>query len=175
MRKLAWVAAVVTLVATGAYVFVYLYRWEWHRALIAGVLFLAAEVAVCTALVLRRLPPASDRPTAGVVHREPGAEPRTEPAGDRGGEFAWLQGGSGFGVFIPVLLGSGVVVSAVAWAVERLAGAGSRESAAQGLAGWLAPLRFPEGLFVEHPEAGSSGTESGADLELLIRPRGSRR
>ena len=26
--------------------FVYLYRWEWNRALISGVIFLAAEVAV---------------------------------------------------------------------------------------------------------------------------------
>ena len=35
----------------GAYVFVYLYRWEWNRALFAGVLFVAAEVALGLARV----------------------------------------------------------------------------------------------------------------------------
>ena len=31
-RRLGKLAALVTLAASGAYVFIYLYRWEWNRA-----------------------------------------------------------------------------------------------------------------------------------------------
>lgn len=37
--------------------------------------------------------------------------------------FDWLKADGGTGVFIPVLLGAGMVLSAVAWLVERLSGA----------------------------------------------------
>jgi hypothetical protein len=36
-------------------VFVYLYRWEWNRALVSGLIFLAAEIGMLAALVLDRL------------------------------------------------------------------------------------------------------------------------
>ena len=43
------------MAASGAYVFVYLYRWEWNRALVSGVIFLAAEIALLGALILDRV------------------------------------------------------------------------------------------------------------------------
>ena len=55
MKAIAWFVGAVTLAASGAYVFIYLYRWEWHRALFVMVVFVAVEVALCTALVLRQL------------------------------------------------------------------------------------------------------------------------
>lgn len=45
----------VVLAASGAYVFVYLYRREWNRAIIAGTFFLATEVALLGSAVLTRL------------------------------------------------------------------------------------------------------------------------
>ena len=45
-KALISLVAAVTLAASGGYLFVYLYRWEWNRALISGVIFLAAEIAV---------------------------------------------------------------------------------------------------------------------------------
>jgi hypothetical protein len=53
--KFARLFGVVVLAASGAYVFVYLYRWEWNRAIIAGTFFLATEVALLGSTVLTRL------------------------------------------------------------------------------------------------------------------------
>ena len=55
LRRVVIAAAVVTLLTSGAYVFVYLYRWEWNRALVSGVIFLAAEVALVSAVLTARL------------------------------------------------------------------------------------------------------------------------
>ena len=45
-RLVVGLLAGVTLALTGGYLFVYLYRWEWNRAIISGIIFLAAEMAV---------------------------------------------------------------------------------------------------------------------------------
>jgi len=54
-RRVGLAALLIVLVGAGWYVFVYLYRWEWNRALVSGIIFLAAEVALLGALVLDRL------------------------------------------------------------------------------------------------------------------------
>jgi hypothetical protein len=64
VKAISWFAGGITLVASGAYVFIYLYRWEWHRALFVAVVFVAVEVAMATGLVLRQLaasPPSAPR------------------------------------------------------------------------------------------------------------------
>jgi hypothetical protein len=88
VKVLAWSIGVVSVAGTGGYVIVYLVRWEWHRALIAGVLFLAAEVAVATAVVLHSV-------RAG---RKPGDAPtqdrlleHIERSRPRRDHFAWLR------------------------------------------------------------------------------------
>jgi hypothetical protein len=55
VRKLAWALALIVAMSALSYSAVSLARWEWTRALYFGLVFLAAEVAVATALVLRRL------------------------------------------------------------------------------------------------------------------------
>ena len=117
---LARLGALAMLVVSGLYLVVYLYRWEWNRALVAGVFFLASEVAVVGMAVLDRLATVvrNDRATAPPP---PGAA-RTNGAvnGGNGIRFPWLDPGR-FSVFVPVLLGAGVLLSLVAWLVERLA------------------------------------------------------
>ena len=54
-RRIAYLAAVVTIAASGYYFFVYLTRWEWNRALTSGVILLAAEIGLVGALVLDRI------------------------------------------------------------------------------------------------------------------------
>ena len=54
-RKIGYLALLVVLAAAGWYVFVYLYRWEWNRAVVSGIIFLAAEIGLLGALVLDRL------------------------------------------------------------------------------------------------------------------------
>ncbi|WP_431970089.1 hypothetical protein [Nocardia sp. bgisy134] len=120
VRGLGVLLAVGTLIATGAYVFVYLYRWEWNRAILTAALFIAAEIALVAMLLTRRLRDvqrelgaAGERArTARIVHAATPA-PRVT--------FAWLSRPDRLGVFVPVLLAGGVLLTGVAWLVERLA------------------------------------------------------
>ena len=53
----------MTLGFTGIYTIVYVYRWEWNRALFVGMMFVAIEVAAALALILRRLNQIEQRAT----------------------------------------------------------------------------------------------------------------
>jgi hypothetical protein len=147
-RILGRVLVAVVLVASGAYFLVYLYRWQWNRALVSGVFFVAAEIAVVASVVLRRLAAIEQR--LGERAASPPAEPpaalgaiaeTAPPPKDR---FAWLSG-SRTSVFVPVLLGAGVLLSLVATAVERIAGATARPVLEHRLALRLQPLALPSG------------------------------
>jgi hypothetical protein len=117
---LARLGALAMLVVSGLYLVVYLYRWEWNRALVAGVFFLASEIAVVGMAVLDRLATVA-RSDRGAAAPPPSAAP-TNGSGNGGSgiRFPWLDPGR-FSVFVPVLLGAGVLLSLVAWLVERLA------------------------------------------------------
>ena len=134
------------LLATALYFFVYLWRWEWNRALIAGILFVATEVAVATVMVLNRLNRLGDKltsPDPAVLARLRESAP---PPRDH---FEWLSPKSGrMGVFVPVLIGMGVVASGLAWLVERLARATAGPVMERGLAARLSPLAWPAGGLV---------------------------
>jgi hypothetical protein len=124
---------VVVLVISGAYLILYLYRWEWNRAVVSGLFFVAALVTFSAAAILRSLARLSERLDAverdrtrrdGLV-RATGATIADANAGAADERrFAWLdRPPEGPAVFVPVLLGTGVLLSFVAWVLERLAGA----------------------------------------------------
>lgn len=151
-RRIGYLAVVVTAAASMYYFFVYLTRWEWNRALTSGVIFLAAEIALFGALALDRIAKLRGAITATP---EPSAGRRVEPrpqvlarlretAPAHHEHFAWLKP-NGTNVFVPVLLGAGVIVSAVAWAVERIARATAGRSMERGLAVRLEALQPPAG------------------------------
>src|SRR5262245_3427692 len=126
-RKIGWLIAILTLAASGTYVFVYLYRWEWNRALTAGVIFIATEVAVVGALILDRLHrrEATTRSSGGGGRTS--AAPRDGSEAPARDHFAWLaESSSRLSVFIPVLLGAGILLSGFAWLVERISRAAAR-------------------------------------------------
>jgi hypothetical protein len=117
-RALSRVLNVVVLVVSGVYLLLYLYRWEWNRAVISGIFFVAAEIALATSLLLdalRRRVPGAERAVATTITTANNAR-RREP-------FAWLARNERLGVFVPVLLGAGVLLSAFGYVVERVAGA----------------------------------------------------
>lgn len=157
MRWLAGALGLVVLCSSGAYVFIYLYRWEWNRAMFAAALFIATEVALIAAVVLQRLHALA----TGIeeLRRRP-VDPLVlariqESAPARRDHFAWMSPRRDeVSVFVPVLMGAGVVLSAVAWLVERLAGATARPVLERGLAAQLSGLKLPEGGLVgeaDHP------------------------
>jgi hypothetical protein len=145
-RRLAIAVALVTAIGSGAYVFLYLYRWEWNRALIAGIVFIAAEIALLGIAILDRLQRVDRRldkiEQGGETEQVLARIQETAPRGRR--HFAWLTDGDRMGVFVPVLMGAGVLISILAWAVEKLAQRTGRPVLERRLADRLAPIALPE-------------------------------
>ena len=54
-RRLGVLVAVITLLASGGYFFVYLYRWEWNRAQVSAAIFIAAEIGIVAWLLTDRI------------------------------------------------------------------------------------------------------------------------
>ncbi|MBE1532080.1 hypothetical protein [Actinomadura algeriensis] len=161
-RRLGYVVLGVTIFWTAGYVVVYLVRWEWQRALMSGVLLLIALVVGIAAAGARRL---------ARIERRLG-EPRAEPEVPRGryaepgGEpprFRWLEGDDSYRVFIPVLLGAGIVVSALAALVERAAGAFGRDA---GVPRSLAPPSG--GVLAGAPEPGPPDGRDGRVRAIVL-------
>jgi hypothetical protein len=143
----------VTLLASGTYVFVYLQRWEWNRALMSGVMFLAAEVALATLLLAGRLRRLGADTAALRVEVQQQRQQRTlqrlhDTAPAPRDHFAWISRPQHMSVFIPVLLGAGVLLSGLAWAVERLGRLTARPVLERGLARRLDVLAPPAGGFL---------------------------
>ncbi len=161
--RFAQLAALLVLIGSGVYLVVYLYRWEWNRALIAGVFFVIAEIGLGIALVLARIGRMEERlsrpANTGAVLAPPTVSAGTyegvlgrihDTAPPRRDHFSWLRGeNQGASVFVPVLMGAGVIASALAWLVERLARATAQPVLERGLAARLAPLAWPDRGYTE--------------------------
>lgn len=168
-RRMATALAGATLAGSGTYLFVYLYRWEWNRAIIAGVFFLAAEIALSTGAVLGRLHAVE---TAQRRQRPDAASPRVldhvrDAAGPPRDHFAWLRPQPDrMAVFVPILMGAGFVLSGLAWLVERIARSTAAPRLENGLAVALGALALPPGHLLA---AGEDHQDD--DLALLLGPR----
>ena len=149
-RKLAYVALALVIAASGAYLFIYLYRWEWNRAVIAGIFLIAAGMALAAGMLFERLQRIEEKIDAmGVPNYRETLEAIQETAPEPKERFKWLTGsGDQMSVFVPVLMGAGVVFSGIAWLVEKLAHATARPAMEEGLAFRLAPLALPQGGFL---------------------------
>ena len=159
----------VTLVASGAYVFVYLQRWEWNRALIAGMFMLASEMVLVAVALAGRIRAVERKVTAAVdrsQHDRVLRRLREAPAAPRD-HFAWLRPtGTGTSVFVPVLMGAGLILSGLAWLVERLAKATAGSAMERGLATRLVSFSVPEEPLVE-PDTDPLALGAHA---ILLRP-----
>ena len=149
-RRIGVLAAIFTLVASGAYVFIYLYRWEWNRAQVAAAIFIAVEIAHDR--MDPRRPDAPHRPSP----RRRSAWPlegeqrrlhviRTTATAAAHRTSTGSRAPTARNVFIPVLLGAGAVLSGLAWVVERVARATAGRAAERGLARDLGALDLPAG------------------------------
>jgi hypothetical protein len=167
MARLLWhLLAFVVLGVSGAYLLIYLYRWEWNRALVSGLFFIAAEVLLVGSTILERLRRIEQRsdersddrsglPTSTVVR---GA------ADEEGGPFPWLEESHGVGVFVPVLVGLGVVLSALAYLVERLAASTAPAIRDEGVSRRMASLDPMSTRFLPPPAAPGLPPDRAWDL-----------
>jgi len=108
------------LAASGVYVLVYLWRWEWQRAQIAGIFFLASLVILATLLVLRRLSAIEQRLAAAAPSTARVPASTTNDPVRPARPFEWIPDEQSTYIFLPVLLGFGVALSLIATAAERV-------------------------------------------------------
>jgi len=142
-RRIGYAIGLVVLVASGAYLLVYLYRWEWNRAMIAGLFFVSAEVGLATATIMSRLSRIETK--LDEEHAEVAAKVR-EAAPEPRRHFEWLrEDATRMQVFVPVLLGAGVLLSGLAWVVDKIAQTTARPVLESRLVASLAPISFPAG------------------------------
>ena len=142
MKIVAWVAGLATFVLGAAYMIVSLNRWEWNRALFFGLIVVIAEIGLATGLVLRRLTRIESTRTSDRAVSEMLRDTRP-PAPDR---FAWLKRSvEQNNVFITFLVGGGVLISGIAWVVDRIASKTSTPVGEERLARELTPISYPPG------------------------------
>ena len=172
MKTIAWLAGLGTLVAALVYMVVSLNRWEWNRALFFGLIVVIAEIGLATGLVLRKLSELQRHPSVDpdllAVLRE--ARP---PAPDR---FAWLKGTSGrTNVFITFFVGGGVLLSGLAWLIDRIASNTATPRAEERLVADLGPISYPRGGLMVDDVTALAQEVPGADdaqIRMLLRRTG---
>ncbi|MFI6010557.1 hypothetical protein ACIBAG_17360 [Streptomyces sp. NPDC051243] len=152
MRKIAYVFGALAAAGAGTYLVVYLYRWQWQRAMICGVLLLVVEVMLFGLVTLGRLNRIEER-LRDTDRRQRELDARQEDVLTRLREpgaareetrFRWLDDPADRTyVFVPVLMVAGVVLSGLAWVVQKAASATARP-AERHLAGRLAVLAAPD-------------------------------
>ncbi|KKD03574.1 hypothetical protein [Streptomyces sp. WM6386] len=152
MRRIAYVFAGLAAAGAGTYLVVYLYRWQWQRAMLMGVLLLVVEVLLLGIVMLGRLTRIEERLSASdqrqrelAARQEDTLARLRQPAVEREEtRFRWLEEPADRAyVFVPVLMVTGVLLSGLAWVVQRVASATARP-AERRLAGRLAVLTAPD-------------------------------
>lgn len=142
MKKLMWLFALGTFLAAGVYSVISLNRWEWSRALYFGLVVLVAEVGLATGLVLRKLDRQAEE---DAVERDEVRDilRTSRVSHDR---FRWLapdQVVSRSNVFITMVVGGGILLSGLAWLLDKVA-ANTTTSLQEGrLAGDLTRIAYP--------------------------------
>lgn len=177
MKKIAWLAGVGTLLGATGYMVVSLNRWEWNRALFFGLVVVIAEVALATALVLRRLKMIEAQLTPGDRAEVDSAVlarlRETRPTRDR---FAWIGRETGrLNVFITFIVAGGLLISGLAWVVDRIAANTTSRAGEARLASQLGRLSYPRGGLLVDDVTVLAETVPGVDnaqLRTLLRRAG---
>jgi hypothetical protein len=171
MKVIAWLAGLATMLLGAVYMIVSLNRWEWNRALFFGLIVLIAEVGLATALILRRLAQVTPRDDIDPAVLE--TLRRTRPA--RPNRFEWLEP-TRMNVFITFLVGGGIILSGIAWVVDRIASNTTTPAGEEKLARHLGPISYPRGGLLVDDVTVLAQAVPGCDddqLRRLLRRGGS--
>lgn len=172
MKGIAWLAGTATMLIGLLYMVVSLNRWEWNRALFFGLIVVIAEVGLAAALILRRLARLTAR--SEVDPAVLAALRRTRPESPN--RFAWLEP-TRMNVFITFLVGGGVILSGIAWVVDRVASSTATPAGEEKLARQLGPISYPlGGLLVDDVTVLAQAVPGCDDAQLrrLLRRGGHR-
>jgi hypothetical protein len=171
MRRVIRLITLAVLLISGLYAFIYLYRWEWNRAQFCVAVFIAGEVALVGMTIVERLNGLVERQEERAQSAALDALRASAPPMRR--HFAWVErSATQSNVFVPILLGLGLVLSALAAVVEKLARATAKPQLERGLAGRLDGLAPPASLVTDHPwDGGRAPTQE----PLPVVPRSARK
>lgn len=154
MKLVAWVSVALTVLVAGVYTVVSLVRWQWNRALFFGVVFVAAELLLCTAVVLARLARLQRDVDATRATREATARDALRATRHDQQRFAWLrvdphESFTRMNVFVTLVVGGGVLLSAGAWLIDRVASRTVDPQREARLSQQLASIAYEPGLVVD--------------------------
>jgi hypothetical protein len=179
MRRVAFALVLGVLAASGAYALIYLFRWEWHRAIITALFFVAAEVGLGVSVVLRRIgrleQQIAELADSGVAANGSAVDPNVlarihESGPEPSKPFAWLDPRqSNLSVFLPFLLGVGALASGLAWIVEQLARRATAPVLERRLAQRLAPIAMPAGGLLSPAPVPMAQSRRGGRSRMLVR------
>lgn len=175
MKVVAWLIGIATLVGAAVYATLSVVRWEWNRALFFGMVFVAAQIALATALLIRRLDAVADeRPTSAPAPTGRGEPELATVRAARSGHvrFRWLHVDrtelvNRSSVFITLLVGGGVVLSGVAWVLDRVGAATTDRRREASLARDLAGIRYPHGGLLVDDATALAGARRERDVARL--------
>lgn len=142
MKKLVWLFAIVTFLGAGVYSVVSLNRWEWTRALYFGLVVVVAEIGLATGMVLRKLD-RQEEADAGERDEVRDILRRSRVSRDR---FRWLapdEVTSRSNVFITMMVSGGIVLSGLAWVLDKVAASTTTSLQEGRLAGDLTNIAYP--------------------------------
>ncbi|MET1000182.1 MAG: hypothetical protein ABWZ15_00085 [Acidimicrobiia bacterium] len=172
MKIIGWLAGIGTLIAGAMYMVISLNRWEWNRALFFGLIVLIAEVGLATGLILRRITrleyaTALDQEVLEILRAT------RPPSPDR---FAWMKDATGRNnVFITFIVGGGIILSGIAWVVDKVASKTSTPQGEERLAVELGPISYPRGGLIVDDVTVLAQEVPGADdaqIRKLLRRAG---
>lgn len=155
MKAVAWLFGALTLIASGAYAAISLGRWEWNRALFFSAVFLAAEIGLAAALVLRRLARLDERMRRRDEQLADDAMAAVRRGRTAHRRFEWLDVDrrelvTRTNVFITMVVGGGVLLSGAAWVVDKIASSTTDRGREASLAKDLESIRYPpDGILVD--------------------------
>jgi len=174
MRRATLALVVGLLAGLGGYVLIYLFRWEWHRAMMVALFFIAVEIGLGVGLLLRRLIRVEQRleeleqpPDHSL---DPSVLARLRDAAPAGrGPFPWLDPrDQKLGVFLPFLLGFGALASVLAWVVEQFARRTTVPALERRLARSLMPLALPTGGLLGGAPTGIAAPRRRSSLRRAV-------
>ncbi len=158
-RSIGFALAAVILAVSGAYVVIDLARWEWNRAVISALVMVSALIVLVSMVLFRQLHRIEQR-LESLEHQAQRRDEadtldtlRSTNSAVASRRFRWLERPPDrLGVFVPVLLGAGVLLSLAAYLVERIAGVFAAATLDPQTARRLAPdLPLGSGLIPTEP------------------------
>ena len=142
MKKLVWLFALGTFLAAGVYSVISLNRWEWSRALYFGLVVLVAEIGLATGLVLRKLDQ-QDEEDDGERDEVRDILRASRVPRER---FRWLAADrltTRSNVFITMVVSGGILLSGLAWLLDKVAAKTTTSLQEGRLAGDLTKIAYP--------------------------------